>query len=403
MTVSLPPMRPIRPSPGGQLARVDIVGRDDDAARIWRAVTDGTASILISAPRRIGKTRTTELVCAAPPPGWAAAGRSLQGVDTLLGLAETLLAMIAEHQSVGRRLWDRIKPFLRDGTTAAYGEASITLAIPFQDDPIASIARILHVVDEHLGDEHLLLVCDELPDMIDAIRLNEGDEAARRAFGLFRSWRDTALGDEPSAIRWLVTGSVGLHHVLRKIGDRQDLTNDLYSVPLSTLEPAWAEWLTAALLRGAGIADPDDDAVRLLAKRSNGFAMVLHLVTARIRDRQISDIDTTDVDPLLDQVFGDLDASHQFTSFVTRLPDHYDDDAMLAGRVLDVLATGSATRPALLARLADGVAPRDEDHLRTLLDWLTLDHYIDHDDAGTERTYAWRYGILARLWRIRRR
>ncbi|HMJ77603.1 MAG TPA: hypothetical protein VK507_16610 [Iamia sp.] len=402
--MTLPPTRPISPSPGAQLALEDIVGRDDDVARIWRAVTGSTSSILITAPRRIGKTRTMDLLCDRRPDGWYATIYSLQGVDSLIGLAEALLSMLDRHKALRTKVWDLVTPFLRQGPTVAHGDLSITLAAPFRDDPIAAVTRILAAVDERMGDDRLLLVCDELPDMVEAIRRTEGDAAARRALSLFRSWRDTS-GEpgRPSAVRWLVTGSVGLHHVLRAIDDRQDLANDLYPMPLGPLDRSWAGWLAESLLLGAGISHPDPAAVALLADRSDGFAMVLHLVAAQVRDHQLASFGSGDVERLIDDVFRGLDASSQLAAFLHRVPKNFGPDTALAERLLDRLITGPARRADLLVDGPDEPVARDEDHLRTVLDWLLLDHYLVHDDSGPERTYAWRYPVLGRLWREQRR
>jgi hypothetical protein len=392
----LPDPRPIPPAPGGQLELNDIVGRDDDAVRFWDALT--RQSLVLNEPRRLGKTLALRKLCSLPPDGWTASYRSYQGIDTTVGMAEALIGELLSHRGVGQRAKDRIKGLARAGTATVKVEGvEFSLAPQFRDDPIVAMSAALQAVTEHLGDRGLVLVCDEVPDMIAAIAKKESPEAALKAVGMWRRWRE-----QPGAerVRWFLTGSVGFHHVLRTLNS-DDLINDLLPIDLGPLNPEWSRWLAASVLMGSGVESPTTEAVNALAELSGGFAMIIHMVGATVRDKRPGAVDEAYLRGILATTFGNLDASQQFTSFLTRLAPYYGDDEKRAYWILDELAKRPLDRAALLADKKQKF--RDEEHLRKLLDWLTADHYLQVDDSGITRTYAWRYEPLRLLWTLRRR
>jgi hypothetical protein len=53
-----------------------------------------------------------------------------------------------------------------------------------------------------------------------------------------------------SQLRWVITGSIGFHHVLRKAGSTEGAINDLEMLPCGPLDRDGATELSEALLRG---------------------------------------------------------------------------------------------------------------------------------------------------------
>jgi hypothetical protein len=393
----LPDHRPIAPSPGGAADPDDVVGRDEVAADFWRIVASTRSPLLLTEPRRMGKTATLRLMQQRCPAGWEASYHSFQGVDTVTGFASSLLDTLMRHQPLSGRVRQRLQQFVSQVGAEIEG-VRFTLAPQFSAHPLAAVAGMLGAVSDALGNDHLLLMCDEVPDMVAAVAANEGDAAATRLLGLLRAWRERT---DQANIAWLLTGSVGFHHVTRALG-QDDLTNDTYALSLGPLDERWSRWLARCVLLGAG-ASPTAPVADRLGELSGGFAMLCHLVGARVRDHDRGALsgDPADVDAMVRWAFADLDATQQFTSFLTRLAPYYGDDEPLAMALLDRLAAGPADRSELMA-----VTGAAEERIRAVLDWLRLDHYlsIDDDVTGTApRIYRWRYEPLRLLWSMRRR
>jgi hypothetical protein len=397
----LPPVRALNPSPGHQLDPADIIGRESECDATWDLLNRSRATLLLNEPRRIGKTSFLVRLCHAPPAPWICIRQSFQGVNSTVGLAELALNEIQRHQKLSQRARSHARAFLGSATakTTVKG-VELELAAPFKEDPITALERALRDVESALGDRRLLLAWDEVPDMIAAIADGEGVPAATNALAMLRRFREI---DDATGVRWLLTGSVGFHHVLRRLG-REDLLNDVENVDLGPLDPEWTRWLAHCLLLGAGVDHPAEAVVDELAAASDGIAFLVHLAAKEVRDRQLHALEPGEITSLLEGALGDLDHGHQMTAFVTRLNRHYGEDADLAAWILDQVAKKPLTRPGLrrLKRPA-GVKIGNDDHLRMVLDWLRADHYLAIEDVAGLRRYDWRYPALRRLWVLRRR
>ncbi|MGH9165592.1 MAG: hypothetical protein ACRDZW_08800 [Acidimicrobiales bacterium] len=320
-------------------------------------------------------------------------------MSTTVGLVELALNGVHQQRSLTQRARMAVGAFLAGSKAKTTVEGvEFELALPFRDDPISALERALHDVDDALGDRRLLLAWDEVPDMIAAIADNEGKATAIQALALLRRFREHGGG----SIRWLLTGSVGFHHVVRRLG-RADLLNDAENVDLGPLDQPWTRWLSHGLLLGAGIEAPVAPVVDELAAASGGIALLVHLAAKEVRDRQLKVLAPGQITRLLDGALGDLDRGHQMTSLLTRLHLHYGDDADLAAWLLDRIATRTHTRAELhTAMHAVGRDVRHDDELRDVLDWLRADHYLDSPIIDGERRYEWRYPALRRIWVLRR-
>lgn len=273
------------------------------------------------------------------------------------------------------------------------------LSPAFRADPVSALESALIDVSRALGgDTRLLLAWDEVPDTVLGIIGREGAGAAAKLLAVLRRFRD---GPAAPSIRWLVTGSVGFHHALRDLERGDALVNDLDNLPLEPLSHAWAVWLAASLLAGAGV-QADDAAAEELARVSGGIPYLSHLIAKEARDRRLTSLEADDVEPLFDRAVNDLDQSQHATHFLSRLDDYYGEWAPIAEWILDRVVVQPSTRTELEAAASQaGVVLASPDQLRIVLNWLTLDHYIANHGGPAPR-YEWRYAPLARIWRIRR-
>lgn len=390
---SLPPLRPIFASPGAQPALTDIVGRDDDLHRFYTALAHG--SVMLNEPRRIGKSSLLRLMPGQILPAWLFVHTSVQGVTSSAELVECVLGDILTHAGAGQRLKSTLAGFFTDSAIkVTAGPASLTLRPSLAASPLRALESAVSAISEDLDrdDQTLVIAWDEFPDMVLAVMNNEGADRAGALLGVLRRFRE----QHSQRIRWIITGSVGLHHVLRKLDNGSAYTTDLDSVPLGPLSPRWAQWLAGCLLLDSGL-DPAPQYRTELAEVTDGIPYLLHLLVAHARSRRDQGRPVRSTAELFRSAVGDLDASHQTTHLLTRIGPHYGADADLAESLLDRLAEAPATRTEVLVQLSPAAA---ENTLRDLLTWLTQDHYlIVDDDTGR---YRWRYPALRAIWRQRR-
>ena len=99
----------------------------------------------------------------------------------------------------------------------------------------------------------IILFLDEFPDVINNIRENEGAETALNVLHTLRSLRQTS--DFSQSFGLVFSGSVGLTHIVRKIG-RSKLLNDLKVIELDPLTPEETINFISFLTEGATMYVP---------------------------------------------------------------------------------------------------------------------------------------------------
>jgi hypothetical protein len=358
------------------------------------------ASLRLNEPRRFGKTSLLTKLVDTPAPGWCCVKQSFQGVRTVEEMAARALSGIAHHQRLSTRVRKITKPFLSAAKlTATVQNVTFELSAPFRDDPLAALECALRDVGAALGTQRLLLAWDEVPDMLLDIGNAQGFETAQNLLETMRRHRDEQAN---SPIRWLITGSVGLHHVLHRMPGGDSLVNDLDNLPLGPLSPVWSRWLAASVLLGADV-QANEAAIAAMVDISGGIPFLIHLIAKEARDRRYPAITVHDVGELFDLAVDDLDQSQSMTHLLTRIEPHYGKNARVAEWILDRVAQQPMTHGQLrVAAEQDRMRlPRDLD-LPRLLTWLRLDHYLDVGPS-TPAVYDWRYMPLKNVWQRRRR
>jgi len=356
--------------------------------------------VALNEPRRMGKSSLLSLMHASPPPGWLFVLSSVQGVSSSAELARSVLSDLQAHQSTANRLGTALREFFADNEIkVGAGPVDLTLKPTFAQRPLETLEAGLESVATRLQADQVSLVIawDEFPDMINAIIENEGAAQAGALLGVLRRIRQK----HSSRIHWLLTGSVGMHHALRRLNHGSSYTTDLDSVPLGPLSPAWARWLAGSLLLGANIG-PTDALMAELAEVTDGIPFLLHLLVRHARNASTAAATT---DELFVRAVGDMDSSAQATHLLTRVDSHYGEYAPLAELLLDRIAYEPATRARLVQHLSasgtlDGASPAHAERtIRKILDWLVLDHYVVKD---SRHVFSWRYPALRRVWVQRR-
>jgi hypothetical protein len=313
-----------------------------------------------------------------------------EGVASTAEFLARTAGALRGHDSFGGRVRTRVRAFLDE---AAVEVGPVRLAAGLKDrDAGALVSDILLRVDDALsGDECLVLALDEVPLAVRAIGQHQSQAEAVRLLHTLRGLRSAA-----PRLRWIVTGSVGFHHVLRELGTTTGAINDLTSLALGPLEPEWASALAEALLHGIG-CDPSQELLAALVHHSGGIPYLVHQLTATIQQTEGAPTATA-VASAWEAFVDDRDASRAVLHFLTRIgTEYYRDTADVAGNVLDRIAReGPVVFEALVA---DEMATLTRDEALLLADNLVDDHYLVEDIAG----FRWRYDVLQRIWVRNRR
>lgn len=226
----------------------DFLDRRAEVEKLWWLVERN--SVLMLAPRRVGKTSLLFRLIDQPKVGWHCFFCNVEPATTEAEFVARLLAKVLERESPGS--WARLKPRLRELIgeldSIKLGPVEITQRIGSRWQEVG--AALVHSIAK-LEDKSLLLI-DEFP--IFASQLLQEPNGIQRT-EQFMSWFRSIRNDPDlpyGAVRFILTGSIGLDAVVKRVGITNTI-NDLEPFTLKPLTPELADELLRRLAEGEGV------------------------------------------------------------------------------------------------------------------------------------------------------
>ncbi|RIJ70139.1 ATP-binding protein [Nakamurella silvestris] len=388
---------PLAVNPGGSLSPDQVVGRDLLINQLWETLR--VQSVLLSAERRMGKTSVIRKMAAdAEAQGFVGVIRSVEDCSSAGEFVEQLAAGLRDALPRSHRAAATLRSLISTwGVEVDSGPIRIQPRL--REDWKPQLQRLFEAVTDH-QDRPVVLFIDELSMMLDKVRVRDGAFVARDVLDSLRAARQR----HPS-LRMVVSGSIGLHHVLGDLahpGSAWAPVNDMDRVELTPLVPAEATSLAYRLLAGARIPCQDPGAVATaIAAEVDGVPYYVHLTVKWLRALGPGHlVGTEDVRRAVQAGIEGLPDSWNLSYLGERIIARYAGSATLAEQVLDIVATAGPGSAALTTaeigrRLGSVTAGVDETQLRHAVELLRLDHYLRRDNSF-QLSIARRYWIMSR-------
>jgi hypothetical protein len=193
-----------------------IIGRDALAETVWQILAD--RSILLTAERRMGKTYLLfKLQGEAEQQqqnwiqGWYCIFQDLSRASSPLEFVQSVFDQAEVRLSGKRKIAEKTRRFLNRFSEFKVGSVQFPKAATTEWKNI--LTAIFADLSEQLPDDRVVFLWDEFPVMLDSIISKEGGEIiAAEILNLLHTLRA-----EYPRIRMILTGSVGLHHILHKL------------------------------------------------------------------------------------------------------------------------------------------------------------------------------------------
>ncbi|AFL73628.1 hypothetical protein [Thiocystis violascens] len=401
----------MKANPGGQIDLAEVVGRDQLIERIWDTLEQ--QSIRMTAERRIGKTTIIRKLCAEPRPGWVPIFQDLERYHSArefaLSVYQEVDRFLSRHKRFARRSKDLLKTLGGTEVGGVLKLPEMTADAPWQD--ILTVAIQDLVEERERLDARPLFLWDEVPYMLASIKAREGEPVAMAVLDSLRALRQT---HGAAGLRMVLTGSIGLHHViagLKRHNYANSPLNDTYPLEVPPLDADPARELAARLIEGERIrADCPSETAAAVARLADGFPFYIHHLVKALKQAALTS--ATGADPaLVEQVVAqqllDPNDPWELSHYRERIPVYYGQDSEQAvlGILDGIAARAEDATPVALsinALLAEGRAAGtldDRDRLIDLLRLMEQDHYLSRDVAGG---YRFRFPLLQRWWRLAR-
>lgn len=398
----------MKANPGGQIDLAEVVGRDELIGQIWDTLEQ--QSVRMNAERRIGKTTVIRKLCAEPRPGWVPIFQDLERHHAAQEFAQSVHGEVHRYLSLQKRFARRSKELVKALSGSEVGgvvKLPNLFAGTWQDLLNNYIQDLMQKCVQR--DERPLFLWDEVPYMLASIRAREGERVAMAVLDSLRTLRQT---HGAAGLRMVLTGSIGLHHVIADL-KRKDYANaplnDTYPLEVPPLEAGPAQDLAACLLEGERIGAPcPAETAQAIAGLADGFPFYIHHIVKALKLSAAKGADPTLVEQVVRRQLLDPNDPWELAHYRDRIPVYYGRDAEAA--VLGIL-DGIAAHPAgtvlsVNALLAEGKASGslsfpsgdDRERLLELLRLMEQDHYLARNETG----YCFRFPLLQRWWRLAR-
>ncbi|MDG4594335.1 MAG: hypothetical protein P9F75_01350 [Candidatus Contendobacter sp.] len=367
-------------------------GRTIETAELWRLFKEGR-NLLMLAPRRIGKTfQINHLRDTAAEHGFRAIVLEVAGFREEKDFFRQCCATIQEELSTGAKVMTAFGERLSRVWRGHEGGGDWRQAL-LQTDWRDFANHLLAHLDEHKNEPPWLILVDELPIFVLALRERGGVQAVSDFLYALRNMRQ-----KYRQVRWLYTGSIGLDSVARR-DSVEGALNDLDVFPFAPFAPDTARAFLADIARRRG-RTLHEDAAEIILRRL-GWLSPYYL--EKVAEDACTLAGTGDVLDLpraqtaLDRML-DLEKRTYWSTWREHLDRNFiDPERSRLYTVLETVAKSDAGAgsDALLPALNRGGEPVGEAALRHLLDTLLADGYLAVD---SERRYRFRMNLLREWW-----
>lgn len=382
---------------GAPVTGEDFFGRAKELSKAQRYLDEGQ-SLLLSAPRRIGKSSLAKkLIAVKAEEKWKCIYIDLQGIATKEAFLRKLIDSftgIGLMEKTCKKVTDFMSSFFK--TTESVEIGSLKIDLNHRGDMESMYNRLSETFDY---DNDTLIVIDELPLFLG--KLMDKDETNRDEVEFLLNWFRSIRQHEHSHLRWLFCGSIGLRNFTNHYRMSQAI-NDLVDFELGELPDEEAEGLIKALAKAYDISIDDDVVVHTLNLLQWPIPYFIQLLIDKIisekggSEHYVVTIEDTE------RIFENLSQSDYFMTWDERL-DEYRDLEYAARAVLDCV---SNSEEGLSKDQLTTMAMKGKDstemlkvarNLTKVLEMLEHDGYIMR--SGRNRKF--RSPLLRRWWKYK--
>jgi len=386
--------RIMKPNPGGMLQISDIVGRDAVVAYLQSTLEQ--QSILLVAERRTGKTHVLEKFKATAPANWVVIKRDIGAIRSAQEFVQYVMADLYPHLETRTNFRNWLQGLGEQIGGAQIGPVKLPNFAAKQWKQVLSDA-VAHLHDNDAIDR-VVFLWDELPWMLEIIAKNNPQEAME-LLDVLRALRQ----QHASKLRMVFTGSLGLHHIVRRLktqGYNNTPVNDMLAIEVEPLTLTDATSLVQRLFADNGLPVTSPAVYEETAKTLDCIPFYIHHVVSALLKNPASKsqpLDMVAVHAVIDHGIHSSDNPWDLQHYEERTQDYYQTQRAECLALLDAVASHATPLPMADAiRRAKAAYPLVEQQ-----QWIELsrllerDHYFTRNAAGE---VSFKFTVVKRWW-----
>ena len=204
--------------------------RNNIVEEIWKKLERG--SVLLAAPRRVGKTSVMQYMAANPIENYKVIFQNIQGINSADKFYERIYTLLLNCLNTTKKAQKWVENLYKTKSIKCF---SVTGSIEFENKPTdfsKETKTLLAEINNNEELENIVLLLDELPEVLFNInKTNNSDAISILKF--LRHWRQQP--ELHKKVKFVLAGSVGIHYVVEQIEIRNSDLNDLEEVVFEPL------------------------------------------------------------------------------------------------------------------------------------------------------------------------
>jgi len=364
--------------------------RVDELDDIWEAIESGS-HVLISAPRRVGKTSIMYKILDNPRTGYIPIYIDTESADSENEFWEKLFNALLEENFIdkletkAKTLWSKLK-------NIRIKKISVT-GVEFADgemlDYKESFKKLIKDLD---SDKKLIIMIDEFAQTIENIIKYED---TKNALSLLKAHRELRQDIKTSnKIKFIYAGSIGLESVVANMSATKYI-NDLNSVKISPLSIDEAKKFTKELSSNNHVNIESNEISYLLEKVEWLIPFYIQLIVQEVKKLQRKNPIITNeiIDEAIEKA---LEHRNHFESWQGKLKVAFENkNYLFAKEILNTISQESTMKFLEIINIASKHS-LDEDEAKEIIHSLLYDGYINNNDDV--KIYRFNSPILKMWW-----
>ncbi len=389
-----------------------VFGREQFIDSIWNSLEE--KSLLLTAERRIGKTVVLKEMLAHPRDNYIVIYSDLEKNSTPIEFVNDVVNSLAPYTSQTQKAsewWQLL--------TQTLGGAEIGGMIKFPESQTPHwkdlLTKVITNVCEYHRDKTFLFLWDEMPYMLQKIELNSQPDNHYSGLAILDVLRALRMDTNLPNLRMILTGSIGLHHVittLKKGKLSTEPVNDLDKIHVPKLSMKHAKAMAEYRLveKEKLHKSPDDILLQTICEECDCIPHYIEQAIKHCAKKEDFELTPESFKQEIDTILLDGDDSWEMSHFRSRLKEYYQgqltdaqghsiEKHQLAKALLNHIAVSS--EPQSLKACFQAIknefslAPADKDEINSLLTLLIKDHYLI---KIPKQGYQFNFTLVKRWW-----
>jgi hypothetical protein len=380
----------------GQAARGDnFFKRPILINKLWRKI-DSDSSIIISAPRRVGKTSLMRYIEDNPRDNFYVVYVITESVYDENKYYKEIVKAILNSDSIKKR--DKVINSIKDIAKNIFksvdevGIDSVKFSKNIEFNYYDKFIEIMKTID--LDGHKLIIMIDEFAQTIENIQQKEGIIYAVHLLQSNRSLRQNS--DINDKFQFIYTGSISLEGIARRM-DSSKFINDLDILKVTPLSDTEGKNLIHELLKGLDFTMDDNTINHMLNEIKWLIPFYIQLAMDKLQDiydeENICSIYNNSVDIAIKRM---IEENNKFSSWHERLKVYKNNDYKFVIEVLNIISITEAKNITYNEMHDLAVQYNLEGIYKDLLDTLIDDGYLNNDEE--DKIYTFTSPILRMWW-----